>query len=58
MMVCVRVSTKIKRELKNKERFGIGISEVLRRALEEEIKRHKLERFKKRHEKLNNILAR
>jgi len=53
----VTASTKIRRELKEEaERLGINISEVLRKALEEEVKRRKLERFKERLEKLNHIL--
>jgi len=49
----VTVSTKVRRELKEEaERLGVRISEVLRRALEEEVRRRKLE------EKLGEALDR
>ena len=53
----VTASTKIRRELKEEaERLGINISEVLRRALEEEVKRRKLEMLKRRLEELSDVL--
>ena len=49
----VTVSTKVRRELKEEaERLGVKISEVLRRALEEEVKRRKLEELE---EKLGEV---
>ena len=45
----VTVSTKVRRELKEEaERLGVKISEVLRRALEEEVRRRKLEELEKK----------
>ena len=45
----VTVSTKVRRELKEEaERLGVRISEVLRRALEEEVRRRKLEELEKK----------
>ena len=44
----VTVSTKVRRELKEAERLGVRISEVLRRALEEEVRRRKLEELEKK----------
>jgi len=50
----VTISVKVRRELKEEaERFGIKISEVLRRALEEEVKKRKLEELKKKLEKVS-----
>ena len=49
----VTVSTKVRRELKEEaERLGVKISEVLRRALEEEVRRRKLEELE---EKLGEV---
>ena len=49
----VTVSTKVRRRLKEEaERLGVKISEVLRRALEEEVRRRKLEELE---EKLSEI---
>ena len=49
----VTVSTKVRRELKKEaERLGVKISEVLRRALEEEVRRRKLKELE---EKLSEI---
>ena len=43
------VSTKVRRELKEEaERLGVRISEVLRRALEGEVRRRKLEELEKK----------
>ena len=45
----VTVSTKVRRRLKQEaERLGVRISEVLRRALEEEVRRRKLEELEKK----------
>ena len=45
----VTVSTKVRRRLKEEaERLGVKISEVLRRALEEEVRRRKLEELEKK----------
>jgi len=53
----VTISVKVRRELKEEaERLGIKISEVLRRVLEEEVKRCKLEELKKRLEKVSEAL--
>ena len=53
----ITVSTKIRKELKDEaEKLGVKISEVLRRALEEEVKRRKLEVLKGRLEEIGNIL--
>jgi len=49
----VTVSTKVRRRLKEEaERLGVKISEVLRRALEEEVRRRKLEELE---EKLSEV---
>jgi len=49
----VTVSTKVRRRIKEEaERLGVKISEVLRRALEEEVRRRKLEELE---EKLSEI---
>lgn len=53
----VTISVKVRRELKEEaERLGVKISEVLRRALEEEVKRRKLEELKKKLEKVSDAL--
>ena len=53
----ITVSTKVRRELKEEaERLGIRISEVLRRALEEEIKRRKLENLEKKLDEVGEAL--
>ncbi len=53
----VTASTKVRRELKEEaERLGVNVSEVLRRALEEEVKRCKLKRFGERLEELSGVL--
>ena len=45
----ITVSTKVRRELKEEaERLGVKISEVLRRALEEEVRRRKLEELERK----------
>ena len=53
----VTVSVKVRRELKEAERLGIKISEVLRRALEEEVKRRKLEELREELNKVGNALS-
>ncbi|RLE58967.1 MAG: hypothetical protein DRJ32_05480 [Thermoprotei archaeon] len=53
----VTISTKVRRELKEEaERLGIKISEVLRRALEEEVRRRKLEELRKKLDELDDVL--
>jgi len=45
----VTVSTKVRRSVKEEaERLGVKISKVLRRALEEEVRRRKLEELEKK----------
>lgn len=49
----ITASTKVRRDLKEEaERLGINISTVLRRALEEEVKKRKLEEL----ENFNDVL--
>ncbi|MEM1655868.1 MAG: hypothetical protein QXY27_06080 [Nitrososphaerota archaeon] len=53
----VTVSAKVRKELKEEaERLGVKISEVLKCALEEEVRRRKLEELEKRLEKLEDAL--
>ncbi len=53
----ITVSTKVRKELKEEaERLGIRISEVLRRALEEEVWKRKLEELEKELEESSGIL--
>ena len=53
----VTVSTKVRRKLKEEaERLGVKVSEVLRRALEEEVRRRRLEELEKRLENLGTAL--
>ncbi len=55
----VTVSTKVRKELKEEaERLGIKISEVLRRALEEEVQRRKLRELEERLEEMSDVLDR
>jgi len=55
----VTVSTKVRRELKEEaERLGVKISEVLRRALEEEVRRRKLEELEEKLDKVGEALDR
>ncbi len=55
----ITISTKVRRELKEEaERLGIRISEVLRQALEEEVRRRKLEELEMRLERLKDALER
>ncbi len=53
----ITVSTKVRRELKEEaEKLGIKISNVLRRALEEEVKKEKLKRLERKLSELNDVL--
>ncbi|MEM1574618.1 MAG: type II toxin-antitoxin system CcdA family antitoxin [Nitrososphaerota archaeon] len=53
----ITVSTKVRKELKEEaEKLGIKISEVLRRALEEEVKKEKLKRLEKKLSDISNVL--
>ena len=53
----VTVSTKVRKELRDEaKKLGINISGVLRKALEEEIKRRKIKLLKKKLENLKNAL--
>ena len=53
----ITVSSKVSRELKEEaERLGVRISEVLRRALEEEVRRRRLEALRGRLEGLAPVL--
>jgi len=55
----ITVSTKVRRELKEEaERLGVRISEVLRRALEEEVRRRKLEELEKKLGEISEALDR
>ena len=54
----ITVSTKVKRELVEEAReLNINISEVMRRALKEEVRRRRLLRLEERLKKKRNILA-
>ena len=51
------VSTKVRKELKEEaEKLGIKISEVLRRALEEEVRKRRLEELEKKLNKMSDVL--
>jgi len=53
----VTVSTKVKKEVKEEaEKLGIKISEFLRNALEEEIKKRKIELLKEKLEEVEEAL--
>lgn len=53
----VTASTKIRRELREEAlKLGINISEVFRRALEEEVRRRKLEILRRNLEEVSEIL--
>lgn len=55
----ITASTKIKKELKEEaERLGINISEVMRRAVEDEVRRRKLIDINRELEKLADVLDR
>ncbi|ADM27479.1 conserved hypothetical protein [Ignisphaera aggregans DSM 17230] len=54
----VTVSTKIRRELfEEAKRLGINISELLRRTLEEEIRRRRLMSLEESLKKMHNVLS-
>ena len=62
-MVChmgsVTISVRIPRELKEKiDRYGVKISEVVRKALEEEVRRRELEEAAEAAEELGKIFSR
>jgi len=51
------VSAKVSRELKEEaDRMGIKISEVLRKALEDEVRRRRLEELKRKIDELSPVL--
>ncbi len=51
------MSVRVPRELKEEaERLGIRVSEVLRRALEEEVRRRRLELLSKELDKVSEVL--
>ncbi|MDJ0271343.1 MAG: ribbon-helix-helix protein, CopG family [Candidatus Caldarchaeum sp.] len=53
----VTVSTKVKKKLKEEaERLGVKVSEVLRNALEQEVRRRQLEELEKKLENLGTAL--
>jgi len=55
----ITVSTKVRRELKEEaERLGVKISEVLRRALEEEVRKRKFEELEKELSEVGEALDR
>lgn len=55
----VVVSAKIPKRLKDEiDRLGIKVSEVIRRALVEEVMRRKLEAIKERRERIRRVLNR
>ena len=57
MQQCVTVSTKIPKQLKEKiQRFKIKPSKILRKALEDEVKKREVEELKAEIERLKPIL--
>ena len=55
----VTVSVKIPREIKERlDRFGVKTSELLRRAIMEELRRREVEELKKEIEELRDVLER
>ena len=53
----ITVSTKVRKELKEEaEKLGINISAILREALENEVRRRKLEKLKSKLEEISEIL--
>lgn len=55
----VTVSTKVRRELKEEaERLGINVSVVLRRALEEEVRRRRQQKLFEKLEAFRDVLDR
>ena len=54
----VTVSVKIPRKLKEKlEKYGIKPSELLRKAIMEELRRREIENLEKMREELNEVIA-
>lgn len=57
MIQCVTVSTKISEQLKEKiQRFKIKPSKILRKALEDEVKRREIEELKQEIDRLKPVL--
>jgi len=57
-MNSVTISARIPRELKEKlDRYGIKISDVIRRALEEEVRRWELEEARKASRELGGLFS-
>ena len=57
MTQCVTISTKISKQLKEKiQRFKIKPSKILRKALEDEVKRREIEELKQEINKLKPVL--
>lgn len=55
----ITVSTKVRRELKEEaERLGINVSAVLRRALEEEVRKKRQQKLLERLEAFRDVLDR
>mgnify|MGYP000678045857 CR=1 FL=1 len=53
----VTVSIKVRRELKEEaERLGVNVSEVLKRALEDAVKRKRIEILKRRLDEVSHVL--
>jgi len=52
--ITVRIPREVKEEI---QRYGVEVSKVVRRALEEEIRKRKLEELKKAAGRLGNLLA-
>ena len=53
----VTISTKVRKELKEEaERLGIKVSEVLRRALEEEVQKRKLKELEEKLNEMDDVL--
>ena len=58
-MGSVTISVRIPRELKEKiDRYGVKISEVVRKALEEEVRRRELEEAAEAAEELGKLFSR
>jgi len=57
LIQCVTVSTKISEQLKEKiQRFKIKPSKILRKALEDEVKRREIEELKQEIDRLKPVL--
>ncbi len=54
-IISVRVSRELKEELK---KYGVKVSEVIKRALEEEVRRRKMEKLQEAAAKLGEFFAR